>query len=849
VKSYLKIVPSYIKKYRSRSVAILLSMILSASLIIGVGTLSKSAREENINQTRKELGDLHAAYKDINKNQLDIIRKNKAVEKIGLSSYYGGSDPNFKLAMNLEKVDQNYISMYDPKIIKGRFPSKVGEIALEEWVMKNLQMKPTVGQKFSIKLCEKKELETYTVVGILKDIPSNKSMGAAEGYLALDKESLNEVNAYVKFDEKSNILKNIDRLSGELSIPKNKIGKNSMLIELIGKGEYIDYDVIKLALILALVGGIVIYSIFNISILQRISDYGIIKALGGTSRQIFNLVLFELFLLSLISIPIGTAGGLLTARLLGSVSGGLFTEGQVHIKHIIISKSSIFLFIAVIFAVILIISFKIFYTIKKISSIEAIRKNIDKEEIKNKNIFHDKVLIEQFGISKVVLLKNIFRNKKGFYTTVICMSLGSIIFIVSNFQNVLYKKQDEIFLRNSGMNCDFKITLNFPHYLSEGISDEQLKEIKKLKGVKEGKSVQVLYSRMAIDKDQIGIPEYFKRRNESGYIKTVLKGLLTKNKEGRYTLKQTVFGYDDSSLKDLKDYLAEGEIDVDRMKKGDMALILIPKPGIEMGMESMKGMKTLNIKVGDKVKIRFRKDGEISEEFFKMEDKGEYIEKEFTVGGIIEDNTQHMDVYADECGSLILSQDKFKEMTGFKNYQIVDVNKVKNEDENKLYDDIVKISSRTPGTVVRSFYKEIKEEQVSTDREFAFRYAIVAILFLISVINILNTISYNLTSRSKEFGMMRAIGMTDREFKNMIGFEGILYGIISGITSFVGGLIGQVTLFEHLKPVLTNPQFTIQWGNYILAVCMNIFIGYIVTYIPSRKIKKLSIVESISAVE
>ncbi|MPN61799.1 hypothetical protein SDC9_209543 [bioreactor metagenome] len=97
--------------------------------------------------------------------------------------------------------------------------------------------------------------------------------------------------------------------------------------------------------------------------------------------------------------------------------------------------------------------------------------------------------------------------------------------------------------------------------------------------------------------------------------------------------------------------------------------------------------------------------------------------------------------------------------------------------------------------------------------------------------------------------MIRAIGITNKEFKKMIKFEGVTYGVIASILSIIFGLLGQVILFKYLSPLLISPKFIIQWQSYILVIFINILIGFIATYLPSKKIKDLSIVESISALD
>lgn len=145
--------------------------------------------------------------------------------------------------------------------------------------------------------------------------------------------------------------------------------------------------------------------------------------------------------------------------------------------------------------------------------------------------------------------------------------------------------------------------------------------------------------------------------------------------------------------------------------------------------------------------------------------------------------------------------------------------------------------------------KEREDISLLQKNKIAFIYSIIIVLFVISLFNILNNISYRLISRTNEFGMIRATGMTNNEFKRMIRFEGLIYGMSSSIISVTLGIISQNVLFKVLSPKLISPKFIIQWENYLLIVVINIIIGLIATYFPSKKIKDLSIVESISSLE
>ncbi len=95
---YFKVGKSYIKKYKNRSISIGIGIVLGIALIVGVGSLSFSAKEQNIKQTEYELGSYFVRYNDLNDSQVDDIENMKNngiydnpkdnIGKLGLITYY-----------------------------------------------------------------------------------------------------------------------------------------------------------------------------------------------------------------------------------------------------------------------------------------------------------------------------------------------------------------------------------------------------------------------------------------------------------------------------------------------------------------------------------------------------------------------------------------------------------------------------------------------------------------------------------------------------------------------------------------------------------------------------------------
>lgn len=429
-----------------------------------------------------EFGNYHVKYKDLNNKQLEILSKNKDIKKIGLTSYYDSNSNNEEILINLQRANEEYIKLGNSKVIEGKLPTNENEIALEGWVLNNLGVKPKIGEDVTIDLFFKKQKQTFKLVGILEDRATEKSAGIMEGILALDR-NRSKVDAYIAFDEKSNINKNIKETTEELNIKKDNVSKNKYLLESLGENGEIDYNVIVLAIIVAIVSGIVIYGVFNISILQRTSEYGVIRAIGSDSLQIFKLVLGELMSLLFISIPIGIILGILGAKLFSSIAGGLFTEGTVEITKINVPRDILVFSIIVSFFTILVISLITYKNIRKNSPIDAIRKNISSNKLGNQKFLSISFLTKLISFEKAVSFKNIFRSKKNFSMIVLSMSLGGAIFIVSGFYAHLANIQGKKVSETSNINTDYKISMIPLNNMNKGLSNDNVKEIRNLNDV------------------------------------------------------------------------------------------------------------------------------------------------------------------------------------------------------------------------------------------------------------------------------------------------------------------------------------------------------------------------------
>ncbi|MCC0632656.1 FtsX-like permease family protein [Clostridioides sp. ZZV15-6388] len=858
MKDNLKIVLRYIKSYKARSLAIALSIILATSLIVGIGTLSRSAQQADVDRMKRETGADHVYFKNVKRNQLESIKSSKDIKNLGITSYYASTDVNEKLPINILHANKNYLTSHS-KLIKGRFPKASNEVVVEKWILNSMGLKPEINQDLTFKLYQKENPETFKVVGILEDRFIEKQKGMCEIFLNLNESKLDNFKTYIEFNEDSNINTNIDNIAKNAILDKESVRRNSMLIESTMKNGTLDDSSKYTAIAMSLFSGIVIYSIYVISIYQRIQEYGVLRAIGSTNFRIFKLMFYELFILALIAMPIGICTGMGGAQIFNRSAGNIQFEGNIKVTPFVIPDKIILLSIASTILIILIISFFTYLKIRRISPIDAIRKTFGT----NKNVTKVNSLISKLtlniSVTKSISAKNIFRNKKGFIIIVLSMSIGGIIVIKDNYKSSFLDVQNKSSQEQTYMNADFILSNTFSNETGnntsfkdiKGFNDNQIDKIKNIDGIDKVKTASILNTRIEVDK--INRLDYYEAINSTLYYKEY--PLFTKNNTtGKYTLKQKLRGYNDEMIKSLEKYLVSGNINLKKMKKENLAIVYVPEISKTKKYQKTfthgKGTPAVDIKVGDTIKVKYP-NGRIDMDLYESQkDNYEYLEYEFKVGAIVNYPFADSSTYSGDDGvDVITSSEYLKKLTGVDKYNLVYADLNENANSKKINKLLGKIGSEVAGTTTIDMMVEKENSDKMTSRSMIYNYGIVAIMFIISVLNIINNISYNLTSRTSEFGMLRAIGISEREFKNMILYEGILYGVLSSVITIVSGLIIQFKMYYLQDFASYGLDFTIDYKIYILVVLANIIVGILATCIPSRKINKISIVEAINITE
>ncbi|WP_394861762.1 ABC transporter permease [Paraclostridium bifermentans] len=859
MKKNLNLGVRYMKAYKARSFAIILSIILSVGMIVGVLTLTKTEKMNELQTMKYNTGIYHTTFKDLDYNQLEKIEKSSDVENVGAFNFHGITTDKEKQSVIMLNCNDDYI-ISNSKLEKGRLPKEKNEIVAEEWVLKNLGIQPTLNQNINLNvedINKNVKDEEFKLVGIIKDRPTEKQVAKMQMYLPLQKGS-DHLEVGVAFNEKIDIQNYSLELAKKANINKDNIGMQEDFISISNDANNISLDNILSVLVISLICGIVIYSIFNISMYKRFREYGVLRAIGARNSKVFKLILNELMTLGVIGMPIGLVGGLGASLIAYKKSSELKTsialDGKIINLHMVYPVLEIILAILFMVLILLLISLFTYRKINKLSIIDSIKGNRKENSIK-RNRVSVKDLSRYMKTYKAISFKNILRNKKRFIMIVLSMSICGILFINSNYRLHLSQEDDFTSNRDNYSNSDMKIDVYENENQRNGLSKKDIKQIENIDGVKEVVKSQIMNGRMVINKDDIANEGYFDSINKSIRGSNLFKGYLVKDKiNDELILKQNLRGYDEKALKELNNYLVQGNIDVEKMKKEDLAVVYVPmvtEEKFDGGVNYNKvdnGKPVANIKVGDTVKVKFREDGEKSVEACRLEDTdGKYIEKEFKVGAVVSYPFMAEDTYtSDECVDVIVSEDTFSKATNSKAYQAININLKEGANDKKVYDEILKTTIKVKGAMARNIIEEKRNSDAMYEKSRVFNAAIVVVLFVIAVVNVVNNISQSIVDRTNEFGMLRAVGLNNKDFRKMIIFEGIIYTAISSLIIIFVSLILNKTTYDSFGVSKLGIEFSIRYIDYISIIVINALIGVLATYLPAKKLEKVSVVEMIN---
>ncbi|MBY2475469.1 FtsX-like permease family protein [Clostridioides difficile] len=294
-------------------------------------------------------------------------------------------------------------------------------------------------------------------------------------------------------------------------------------------------------------------------------------------------------------------------------------------------------------------------------------------------------------------------------------------------------------------------------------------------------------------------------------IKKVYSRMMT-DVEATYNNKEAksqLISYEKNQFNWAKKYLVKGQINEERLDSENIGLV-----------EEGHGFN-----IGDKIYI-----------------KNGNSKKEIEIVGIL--SSIPFDVKDKYIGNIITSENTFTNVTGIKDYIIIDTQVDKDAHENlvqnirSVLDDNLEVRDKRQGNL---------EATNSFHTMAIFIYGFVFIIAIISMFNIINSMNISVTSRINYYGIMRAIGMSNKQLRKMVIVESSTYAVSGCLLGSVLGLI----LHRYIFVSLITSKFHIEWQIpfdllFIIVVTM-IIITLLSVRKPIKKICELDIIDAVNA--
>ena len=771
------------------------------------------------------------------------------------------SKNEYKPYVYIKGFSKKAIEELSVKLVEGRFPENENEILIPTHLKTNGRVVLNVGETITLdvgtRVSDGHELnqdnkfskeaneeiinttsKTYKIVGIIERPASNIESYSAPGYTFItymnENNMKDKVNVYAKYTKEgsknytkitANIINvneelyekylNGDKLTDEqLEEVGNQLqnakyhGDVNQYLILLENNPFDENAVGQLGIIVAIACGIIVVTSvfciknsFDISITEKIKQYGMLRSIGATKKQIRKNVFFEATILGLIGIPLGLFLGLLASYILVIISNFFLTDMLTEGLKLVISYSWIAILIAVIlgFVTIYFSALRSAFRASKVSPIDSIRNSSD-IKIKARKIKSPKVIKKIFGIGGDISYKNLKRNKKKYRTTVISIIVSVSVFIaLSYFMNAAFSEFDRLIEVS-----DYNISLGYNVTRNEQYDNiEKITKLDKINNYTVSRSLNLYLEN----------PKY----NEE-YLKLL-----------NLTEKEMVENYVVNAIgeEQYKKYLKELKLDYEEFK--DKGIIVDVNKVQYVNDEDKNATKYIR-------KFTDTEKDTICGQYYNDDETMLNLNIDI---GLVTDKLPFglpKDYY-----SYIIVSDEFYNKLNMKYNEVFVFMDSSNPD--KLQDEIEEIL-QNENYNINNINENVKMMTNLYILVGIFLYGFIIVISLIGVTNIFNTITTNMNLRRQEFAMLKSIGMTSKEFKRMIRLESIFMGakaLLFGIP------IGLGLSYLEYKPLVGEQGLPFEIP--ILAIIISIIVVYLLITILMKysmnKINKQNIIETI----
>ena len=804
------------RHYKSKNILIGIAIILTTLLLFVIPSIGKDMVEVNFAVINKIYPTWHALYRNVDESTVMKLAAHHDVKTYGLRSDAG--------YMNLEDatvsmmyMDRTGMELYKVKLKEGQLPQKENDIVVSKGILEALGQNGKIGDTITVPyqilkddgLDYTKEKD-FRICGFLADNESSKEQ---KQYTSLVSEAflkaeipveqvkyrfLLQVNGQ-KGNTTADYTETIQNIARQFGISEDDMNINKEYLA----ANYVDPAtipvIVGIMLIVVLAGIITIYSVYYVSMNQRVREFGKLKAIGATKRQLRQIVLREGMGVALFAIPIGLLIGTVAVKvvLLQFVEHAKDSNVLITEAYKVVAKGEVQLYywwiyllaIAVTLCTVYLSLMKPMRMAAKVSEIEAMRYQGGSKRQKSSRKGY------QFLNIGRLTKRNLAENKKKSTITIVSMAVTGIFVMmvatVLSCANPMESAKSLIVGQYEISPIVESGNKEHPEY--------EWAEVQKNNPLNEGLKQQIE------ELDGVERVDVFTALKVSG---------------GPFEEKigtEFINGVPEEYAEELKKGITEGNVTYEELKSGDK--VILDRALLHWYPD---------IKVGDKLKLN-------------IHDGDNTFQKEIEVAAIGEYG-RGLTNY----NCLIMAKEGAEKLTINNSSSYFQVIADKDYDE-ALEASLQAIVDGSGRLQMRTWKNEYDTWKNAIQMTRGACYAFIIILAAISIMNLINTMINSVHVRKKELGMMQAIGMSDRQLMKMLQLEGIFYTVGTLIISIGVGSLAGYPLFLYAK---RTGMFDISTYHYpvtaaIIIILTLFVIQMLLAIFIAKSVRKDSLIERI----
>lgn len=806
--------------------AIMLATLLFTSLFTIAISLQTAMQESNMRTTGTSA---HAGIKRLSWEEYEKLSSDTGIKDIGYSIIIGnavGDDFN-KTPTELRYGDETYSELTFITPDTGHLPEQKNEIATSRIVLDAMGLPDKVGTQMKVTFTTDTDTftDTFTLCGIWDGdaVAYRQTMLLSKAYTEQVAPVIHGETDGTTPPVGTGYIDAVMMMPTAWNIEKQALDVTSKygLDERVSINDAYGMATVNLSSMLPLVAGIavifiagylLIYNVFYISIAQDIRFYGMLKTLGTTARQIRKIVYRKAIKLSIMGIPIGLLLGWPIGRLLLPAIVNMLTDDI----RIVTTVNPLIFLVAIFFSAI-----TVFISCQKPAILAA--------KVSPMEALH---YIEQTGgkkkqrrskhISTMMMAKNnLTRNKKK--VMIVTLSFALSIVLLNSVYTYVTSFDFDKFVADFSLTdftvSDTTVINNYAPYNTANVSQDFISQTESLNGLEDIGNIYLWTSKQPLSENDLARLQELSA--SSSDIANELENYRVRQEHG-----VNVYGLDDFSAEYVQ--VLDGELNTEQWKAGT---------GVYVTPLRMMGDGSLCLyKPGDQISVT-QLDG---------------TNKVYDVLAVVSipsalQTPLQVDMGLDyifptnELLGNMVSADQPAMKTIFnvdEEHQLATENWLKNYTTNTdtALDYLSKVTLRQTFDGMINMYRLVGG-------------ALCAILALIGILNFINSITTSILSRYREIAMLQSVGMTGRQVKQMLIYEGIGYSILGLFGSLILSVIASLTVVRMMGAELTYFTWHFTLLPVFLCIIPLILITAIVPLVCYNKMAQKTVVERLRIAE